>query len=498
MSATRERTAHKPLAPFTVDHWRAYSRKLILDDGSPWEPDDFQCQVAEDHFAGAPELWLLIPEGNGKTTFMGGFSLYHADYTESASVLLAASSRDQCGLLLGQAAGFVYRTPGLNRVRFRVFEGYRRISALRTHGVIQVFAADDRTGDGVIPTLALLDELHRHRDLRLYRTWVGKLLKRGGQLVAISTAGEPSSEFEDTRARIHASATESEQLGPCYVRSVGEGIVLHDFHLTDKDKAHDLDLVKLANPLSTITAEQLRRKHDSPTMTEAHWLRFVCNIAARAEGAWLDSRVGWDQGARPGMTIEAGSEVALGLDPAWHFDTCALIAVQKIGGAIDPAEDDEQLDSHHFRVRAQPIAILKPDEGGSVPIWQLREAILDAAEHWQVLGVGYDRNRGFEQLAQELSDEHGLNMIAVPMNGAVWVPLTAEMRSAINQGDVEHPADPEFTRHVLSGETKDGPQGPRLHGRTREKVDGLMAMGIGWRVLQTFEDRQLEPMVAFR
>jgi hypothetical protein len=45
-----------------------------------------------------------------------------------------------------------------------VFEGYRRIKCLRSGGRIQVFAADDRTGDGVF-TLALLDELHRHRDL---------------------------------------------------------------------------------------------------------------------------------------------------------------------------------------------------------------------------------------------------------------------------------------------------------------------------------------------
>jgi phage terminase large subunit-like protein len=57
-------------------------------------------------------------------------------------------------------------------------------------GRLQVFAADDRTGDGIIPGgIALVDELHRHRDLRLYRVWVGKLVKRGAQIVTISTAG---------------------------------------------------------------------------------------------------------------------------------------------------------------------------------------------------------------------------------------------------------------------------------------------------------------------
>jgi hypothetical protein len=42
---------------------------------------------------------------------------------------MAAASRDQTGILLNQAAGFVRRTPGMDR-RFRVYEGYRRIDAL--------------------------------------------------------------------------------------------------------------------------------------------------------------------------------------------------------------------------------------------------------------------------------------------------------------------------------------------------------------------------------
>jgi phage terminase large subunit-like protein len=70
----------------------------------------------------------------------------------------------------------------------------------RTGGRIQVYAADDRTGDGVIPSLAILEELHRHPSLMLYRTWYGKLPKRGGQLISISTAGSQASEYENLKA----------------------------------------------------------------------------------------------------------------------------------------------------------------------------------------------------------------------------------------------------------------------------------------------------------
>ena len=99
--------ANGALRPFTLEHFEAYASNLVLDSGAPWRLEDFQREVVADVFAGAPEVWMVVPEGNGKTTLMGGLALYFADYTPSAAVLLAAASRDQCGLLLGQAAGFV-------------------------------------------------------------------------------------------------------------------------------------------------------------------------------------------------------------------------------------------------------------------------------------------------------------------------------------------------------------------------------------------------------
>ena len=86
------------------------------------------------------------------------------------------------------------------KVAFKTLEGYRRIRFDAQNSRIQVFAADDRGGDGIIPGgYAFLDELHRHKNLSLYRTWQGKLWKRQAQLIVISTAGEAGSEFEDER-----------------------------------------------------------------------------------------------------------------------------------------------------------------------------------------------------------------------------------------------------------------------------------------------------------
>ena len=146
----------------------------MLDTGEPWVLEDFQAEFIGDVFAGYPECWLVVPEENTKTTTAAGLALYHGEHRPTAWVPLAAASKEQARWLYGQAEGFVLRSPRL-RQTWKAQEGLRRVKGLATGAaagsMIQVFAADDRTGDGAIPTLCIIDELHRHRDLKLYRVW---------------------------------------------------------------------------------------------------------------------------------------------------------------------------------------------------------------------------------------------------------------------------------------------------------------------------------------
>ena len=53
---------------FTIDHFRSWALDLELDNGKQWEVEDYFALYLEDYFAGTPENWLLVPEGNAKTT----------------------------------------------------------------------------------------------------------------------------------------------------------------------------------------------------------------------------------------------------------------------------------------------------------------------------------------------------------------------------------------------------------------------------------------------
>lgn len=446
----------------------------MLDNGDPWIVEDFQAAALEDLFAGAPELWDIVPEGNAKSTLMGGVALYHCDYTPDANVLMAASSRDQCGILLGQASGFVRRSPGMAK-RFRVYEGYRRIQSLRLGGRIQVFAADDRTGDGVIPSLCLVDELHRHRDLRLYRTWRGKLGKRGAQMVVISTSGEPGSEFEDTiqRVRSNGKATPTDD---GHERIVDGDLVLHRWAVPDDGDVEDMEQVKRANPLRSITIDALATKRASPTMTLPHWRRFVCNQPDRGEHAAISSqewaRAATDRRPEPGETI-----FGVGIDLGWTWDTTAIVPLW----SPEPG----------LRVLLDPTIIVPPRDGTSTPPSEIHRALRDVHDQHPFEVVAMDRQAGGEQMAEWIETELGCRVIGYSNGNAEMAQCAGRFYEGLRtepEPTLQHTGHEELTRHVMNARARVLPRGDPVFDRPtssrskgsqdRRVIDGLSAAQI--------------------
>jgi phage terminase large subunit-like protein len=464
----RDLTAHKPLGAFTVDHFRRYALNLILDNQKPWIAEDFQLFIVEDLFAGADEVWAVVPEGSAKTTLMGGVALYHGDYTPDASVLLGASSRDQCGWLFDAAGGFVHRSPGL-KTRFKVQDGSRRIKCLRTGGRIRVFAADERTGDGVIPTLALLDELHRHRDLRLYRTWRGKLQKRNGQLVAISTAGEPDSEFELIREQVRTTAPDiTVSADGAHVRAEDANMVLHDWSVPAGEDIEDMKVVKRANPLSTVTPETLGKKWGTPTMSRAHWRRFVCNQAVRVnesaieESEWASAKVDDE--------IPEGEPIDVGIDFGWKHDTTAMTPLWW--------RDRE------YRLFGKPEIIVPPMDGTATHPSVPEEAFRRINERNPVRRVVLDDAAGGEQFGAWLEDNFpGLDVVAYSHATTPMCLAYERFMGALREGWIKHTGDPDFTRHVLNAIAQLLPDGRVRFNRASSSRAAVMQAQRVWDAL---------------
>jgi phage terminase large subunit-like protein len=115
-------------------------------------------RILRDYFAGTRQTLVIVPKKNGKSTLVAALAIFHLLVTEDAEGYIAANARDQAALILNQARKFIRSTPGL---RDHLTMKVREIVNDDDAGFVRVLAADKDTADGVIPTLAIVDELHR-------------------------------------------------------------------------------------------------------------------------------------------------------------------------------------------------------------------------------------------------------------------------------------------------------------------------------------------------
>jgi hypothetical protein len=452
------------MKPFTVGHFERWARRLILDTGEAWVLDVFQRDFVEDLFDGARENWLVVPEGNGKTTLISGLGLYGLRFGPDALIPVAASSRDQARIMYRQAKGFLRRSDlDDDGFWFEPFDGYRRIDLRgpgktkrgEVLGSIEVHAADAGTGDGIIPfPFAFLDELHRHRSLDLYETWRGKLWKRDAQLVSISTGGEVGSAFEMTRERIRQE-TPVVVRRPGFVRARSDEISFHEHALEEGAEIDDLEAVKRCNPLPAITVEGLAAKFRSPTMTPLHWGRFVCNrpsrseMAAIQEGEWF--------AAITEERIPEGVPVWLGLDVAWKWDTTAAVPLW-------------WRDSK-FRLLGPASILVPPRDGTSLDPLKVERMLVDLHARNPLHTVVMDPSKA-EQLAMWIEDTFGARVVERVQSHSFAVEDYNRFMEALREGWLFHSGDPGLTRHALNAVARVLPHGDARFDRVSSTRQG--------------------------
>lgn len=459
------------LKPFTLEHFERWSKRLILDNGEPWSLEPFQREFIADVFdmGGETECWLIVPEGNGKTTLIAGLALYGLRFTPDALIPVAASSRDQARIMYRQAKGFLRRSKlDEEECWFEAFDGYRRID-LRGEGktkrgevlgTIEVHAADAGTGDGIIPApYAFLDELHRHRSLDLYETWRGKLDKRSAQIVTISTAGEAGGDFEKTREKIRQETPVATYI-PGYARCRSGRVLLHEWALEEGGDPDDMEAVKRCNPLPSITPKTLDAKRSSPTMSAAHWARFVCNVPMRSASAAIQE-LEWHNAATA-EPIPPGSEVWLGLDVGWRHDTTALVPLWW--------RDDE------YRLLGPATVIEPPGDGSSTHPDVLKRAYMDLAARYLVTTVVMDTNRA-EDIAAWLSDE-GLLVIDRAQSNKPQAEDYERFMQALRQGWLLHSGDAALRSHALNAVARILPDGSARFSRPSDSRTGNQSVRV--------------------
>lgn len=457
----------------SLDGFAVFCREaLTLEDGSPLDLHDYQRKMLGDLFDGCRETLVLVSKKNGKSTLLGALALYHLCTTPDAECVIAAASRDQAQIMLRQAQGFIRRSAWLQE-RLQVKQ--REILYKADAGRIRVMASDVDTADGVIPTLALVDELHRHKSSDLYGVFRDGLGPRDGRMVTISTAGDDEdSPLGRLRANAHAIKNTVVDGGYRYARS--EGFALHEWALDPDQDRDDMQLVKSVNPAPWQTIESLAERRFSPSMTDWQWARFACGVWGLGAAPAFDVDR-WRALKHESLTvIEPGRLVTLGFDGSRRWDTTALVAT-----------DVETGHQHLAGIWARPE---NAPADWEIPEHEVNEQIAYCFDRWDVWRL-YADPPYWETAVDRWAGEYGVDRVI-----RWWTNRRKEMAFALaawqndmRAGVLSHDGSEALCEHIANAakqETNmyDGDRALWLirkdSPKSARKIDAAMAACLSW------------------
>jgi phage terminase large subunit-like protein len=469
---------------------------LSLENGDPFKLEPFERQILSDFFGGTRETLVLLPKKNGKSTLLAALALYHLISVDNAMCPIAAASREQAMWIFDQARGFVQRNLAL-QTKVRVLRGYREIR--RRHpdepenpkemfGLIKVLAADEDTADGVIPTLALVDELHRHKKAELYAVFRDGLGPRQGQMITISTAGDDE-ETPLGQLRRAANALPGMEREGAYRHVRGADFALHEWALDEDDNREDMRVVKTANPASWQTIAELKRRFTSPSMKPWQWARFACGIWMFGEQGAISERE-WRACEHADAEIPLGATgVTIGIDLGWRWDTTAIVPVREDEGSY---------------VVGSPAVIVPPRDGSATPYEDIWAVVEEMAERYSHPMFVIDPEADGEQLAQQIENELDAEVTVYSQKPVPMALAAQRLSTTISGKKLRHRGHPVLTRHVLAATAKSVGEGwrfvkPKTRSGPAAVIDGAIALAMAICVAQAPQDPgSLAPMVAVR
>lgn len=136
-------------------------------------------------------VYVEVPRGNGKSSFSSPVGLYMLalDGEAGAEVYSAATTRDQARIVFRDAQAMARKMPGY-RNRFGVDVTAQAIVQLKSSSAFKALSAEGHTLDGLNIHLAIVDELHAHKNRDVYDVLETGLGKRPQSMLwMITTAG---------------------------------------------------------------------------------------------------------------------------------------------------------------------------------------------------------------------------------------------------------------------------------------------------------------------
>lgn len=414
--------------------------------------EDFQARIVAAHREHRETL-AILPRGNGKTTLAAALAVEHLVTTRSPAVYIAAASRDQARVMFEAARDMIAADRDLARA---VTVRHRELRANGGH--LRVLSSDGPRAHGLIPTLALVDELHAHRTPDLYTALRSALGKRAARMLTITTAGyDPESTLGQLRGRALELGDQDHDGALTVARDPAGSFAMLEWALTLDDDLQDPDVLKTANPASWVTRQWLAEQIASPGMHPLEVARYHACAWTYGARSWLPHGA-WDA-CRGDATIKPGEAMWAGVDVGGERSATALVWA------------------------TADLRIASKTWTGENAVLEVPHAIRQLADTYDLRQVAYDPWR-FQAPALELQRD-GLPCVEFPQSHARMVPASEGLYAAITEGRLTHDGDATLTRHVLGAVAKSTGRGWRLDKSTRSaQIDAAVALAMAVELAQ--------------
>jgi len=435
------------------------------------------------------QSYICVPRGSGKTTMAAVLPIFQMTLGSepAAECYAAATKSEQARLLFRDACSYVRNSPTLSEL-LRVKQ--HEITCALTQGFLKPMASDAQTADGLNIAVAIIDELHAHRDGELYRVLCTSLAKRPTSfLTAITTAGFSNQSF---CASVHEAGLKV--LDPAQNDFENDRVNYAIWGMDDpkewrKPRQWFLSNPQLGASLSEADFREAVETCDVPPNTRRElFVKRLNSWTSEDTVAWISNREWEACGGEIAESEFEGRQGFAGLDLAEVHDLSALVVIYPPTREGDrtlvrstfwcPAEgilDRSRKDQVPYEKWAR-AGILRTIPGEVTDFNWVERDLLELAEKWNYRVIGADPWKCAD-LAHRLADQ-GVETVAVRQGFVTQSPLCNELKRLVMGGLLAHGDHPILSWNRKNVAVRLDPSGNIKLDKSRsaERIDGMAAL----------------------
>jgi len=425
------------------------------------------------------EAYIQTPKKQGKSTLTSSLALYFllADGEEGAEVYSVASAADQAKIVFQQAREMAEASP---RILHHVKVYKDAIWVPATNSIYRVLGGDADYNEGYNPHAVIIDELHAHKDRKIYDAMTSHIHTGARLDPMVVTITNPGNDPESVCYEVYQQAKLVIVGNP----DARDDLFAYVPELADEE-VDDPTKWKKVNPASWTQVEDLlqaKKKFPRFVFDRRH-----LNVWTDAEEAWLEYGM-WADCEDENVMIPDQAPIYLGVDLGLKHDTAAVCWAIVLDDETAASEDQEGLvviRSHVWGLVKERTKYVPPCHteilGERLPLKLVQNFILEElAPYYEIMEIAYDPYR-FEQMAQELGDL-GFQVVEWPQTDQRMIPATETMWNAIVRDNIlRHDGDPVLRRHFMAAVAEETGRGIRVAKRKATRpndacIGGMMAV----------------------